>query len=168
MDRHKADAAEQAAWRSSGKRPSCPQWHLLGLAIRSTFRACTHKPGGVMRRCLRPLCPYSDQVRAAAQYVAMGQELSSALLLEHLVSESQQRRWYRNVKGFRRLEVDRQDRLSWELHRQRKGLDSDGKSRHGGEAICPSGRRIIRLSLSNHAHHFTKPRPGLRRPRYCA
>jgi hypothetical protein len=26
------DAAEQAAWSSSGKRPSCPQWHLLGLA----------------------------------------------------------------------------------------------------------------------------------------
>ena len=31
MDCHKADAAEQAAWRSSGKRSSCPQWHLSGF-----------------------------------------------------------------------------------------------------------------------------------------
>src|SRR6516162_9727333 len=36
MGYHQADAAQRAAWRSSGKRPSCPQWHLLGLAIRST------------------------------------------------------------------------------------------------------------------------------------
>jgi hypothetical protein len=28
--------AEQAAWRSSGERPTCPQWHFLGLAIRRT------------------------------------------------------------------------------------------------------------------------------------
>src|SRR4051794_29940017 len=28
MDCHKADAAEQPAWRSSGERPTCPQWHL--------------------------------------------------------------------------------------------------------------------------------------------
>ena len=36
------------------------------------IRPCTHKPGGVMRlkQCL--LCPYSDRLRAAAQYVAMG------------------------------------------------------------------------------------------------
>jgi hypothetical protein len=31
------DAAEQAAWRSSGKRPTCPQRHLLGPAIRGTL-----------------------------------------------------------------------------------------------------------------------------------
>jgi transposase len=36
MDCHQADATEQAAWRSSGERPSRPQWHLLGLAIRSS------------------------------------------------------------------------------------------------------------------------------------
>ena len=37
------------------------------------IRPSTHKPGGVMRlkQCL--LCPYSDRLRAAAQYVAMGQ-----------------------------------------------------------------------------------------------
>src|SRR6516162_44869 len=35
MDCHKADAAEQATWRSSGERPTCPQWHLLGLASAS-------------------------------------------------------------------------------------------------------------------------------------
>src|SRR5215831_11326483 len=34
---HQADAAEQAAWRSSGKRPTCPQRHLLGPAIRGTL-----------------------------------------------------------------------------------------------------------------------------------
>ena len=44
MGCHKADAAKQAAWRSSGKRPSCPQWHLLGLAIGSTLVRST---GGV-------------------------------------------------------------------------------------------------------------------------
>ena len=26
MDRHKADAAKQATWRSSGERPTRPQW----------------------------------------------------------------------------------------------------------------------------------------------
>src|ERR1700757_3263904 len=31
MDCHQVHAAEQAAWRSSGERSSCPQWHLLGL-----------------------------------------------------------------------------------------------------------------------------------------
>src|SRR5215472_7515721 len=35
---HQADAAEQAAWRSSGKRPTCPQRHLLGPAIRAPWR----------------------------------------------------------------------------------------------------------------------------------
>ncbi len=34
---HQADAAEQAAWRSSGQRPMCPQRHLLGPAIRGTL-----------------------------------------------------------------------------------------------------------------------------------
>ncbi|MEY9158487.1 hypothetical protein ABIG04_006797 [Bradyrhizobium japonicum] len=43
-------------------------------------RPCTHKPGGVMRlkQCL--LCPYSDRLRAAAQYVAMGQQATEAAL----------------------------------------------------------------------------------------
>ena len=43
------------------------------MKSRST-RPCTHKPGRAMRRRLRPLCRYSDQVRAAAQYVAMDPE----------------------------------------------------------------------------------------------
>jgi len=34
------------------------------------IRPCTHKPDGVMWRKQCPLCPYSDRVRAAAQYVA--------------------------------------------------------------------------------------------------
>src|SRR5262249_45932907 len=45
----------------------------IGHAQSLTFvRPCTHKPGGVMRlkQCL--LCPYSDRLRAATQYVAMG------------------------------------------------------------------------------------------------
>ena len=32
-----ADAAEQAAWRSSGERQTGPEWHLLGPPIRSTL-----------------------------------------------------------------------------------------------------------------------------------
>ena len=36
MDSHRTDAAEQAARRATGERPACPQWHLLGVAIRST------------------------------------------------------------------------------------------------------------------------------------
>jgi hypothetical protein len=28
------DAAERAAWRSTGERPPCPQRHLLGVAVR--------------------------------------------------------------------------------------------------------------------------------------
>jgi hypothetical protein len=39
----------------------------------SSARPCTHKPSDVMRRTQCPLCPYSGRVRAAAQYVAMGQ-----------------------------------------------------------------------------------------------
>src|ERR1700694_3566630 len=39
----------------------------------SLIRPCTHKTVGDTRRRLRPLYPYSDQVRAATQYVAMGQ-----------------------------------------------------------------------------------------------
>ncbi len=35
---HQADAAEQAACRSSGQRPTCPQRHLLGPAIRAPWR----------------------------------------------------------------------------------------------------------------------------------
>ena len=38
MDRHKADAAQQATWRSSGKRPPRPQWHLLGPTIWAPWR----------------------------------------------------------------------------------------------------------------------------------
>ena len=34
---HQADAAEQAAWRSSGKRPTCFKRHLLGPTIRGTL-----------------------------------------------------------------------------------------------------------------------------------
>ena len=41
--------------------------YLLGI------RPCTHKPSDVMRRTQCLLCPYSDRVRAAAQYVVMGQ-----------------------------------------------------------------------------------------------
>jgi len=55
MGCHQADAAEQAAWRSSGERPTCPQWHFLGLAIRSTLACST---GGIrsLRHLLQPLC----------------------------------------------------------------------------------------------------------------
>jgi hypothetical protein len=35
--RHQANAAEQAAPRTTGERPSRPQWHLLGVAIRRTL-----------------------------------------------------------------------------------------------------------------------------------
>ena len=35
---HQADAAQQAAWRSSGRRSSCPQWHLLGVAFGAPWR----------------------------------------------------------------------------------------------------------------------------------
>ena len=31
MGCHQADATEQAAWRSLRERPTCPQWHFLGL-----------------------------------------------------------------------------------------------------------------------------------------
>src|SRR5882762_4949901 len=41
MDCHETDAARQAAWRSSGKRPSCLQWHFLGLAIWSALARST-------------------------------------------------------------------------------------------------------------------------------
>ena len=41
MGRHQTDAAQQAARGSSGERPSYPQWHLLGFAIRSTLARST-------------------------------------------------------------------------------------------------------------------------------
>jgi len=41
---------------------------------RGGVRPCTHETGRVIQRRLRPLCPYSEQVRAAAQFVAMGQK----------------------------------------------------------------------------------------------
>src|SRR3954449_11866866 len=44
-------------------------------------RPCTHKPSGVMRRTQCPHCPYSGRVRAAAQYVAIGQKQTSQLAL---------------------------------------------------------------------------------------
>ena len=37
MDCHQADAAEQAAWRSTSERPACPQRHLLGVAVRGAL-----------------------------------------------------------------------------------------------------------------------------------
>jgi hypothetical protein len=43
-------------------------------------RPCIDKPGGVTRRGRCPLCPVSDQARAAAQYVAMGHSDCSRLL----------------------------------------------------------------------------------------
>jgi len=33
MGCHQADAAKQAAWRSTGERPAGPQRHLLGVAV---------------------------------------------------------------------------------------------------------------------------------------
>src|SRR4051812_12718688 len=37
MDCHQTDAAQQAARRAASERPARPQWHLLGLAVRSTM-----------------------------------------------------------------------------------------------------------------------------------
>lgn len=48
MGCHQAHAAEQAAWRSAGERPTCPQWHLLGLTLRSA-----------LARSARSVCPYT-------------------------------------------------------------------------------------------------------------
>ncbi len=44
----------------------------MDIRFSLTARPCTHKPCGVIRlkQCL--LCPYSDRLRAEAQYVAMG------------------------------------------------------------------------------------------------
>ena len=36
MERHQADAPERTTRRPPRKRPACPQWHLLGLAVRRT------------------------------------------------------------------------------------------------------------------------------------
>jgi hypothetical protein len=54
MDRHKANAAQQAAWRATSERPPCPQWHLLGLAVRG---ALAGSAGGVwpIHHLLQPL-----------------------------------------------------------------------------------------------------------------
>jgi hypothetical protein len=43
MGCHQADVAEQAARRSSGKRPPRPQWYLLGFKIRSTLGVICRK-----------------------------------------------------------------------------------------------------------------------------
>ncbi|MGX9428885.1 hypothetical protein, partial [Bradyrhizobium sp. LeoA1S1] len=58
-----AHIAESKSVKNSGENTIC----------QSSVRPCTHKPCGVMRRTQCPLCPYSGRVRAAAQYVAMGQ-----------------------------------------------------------------------------------------------
>jgi transposase len=34
MDGHQAVPAQQAAWRTTGERPTCPQRHILGVAVR--------------------------------------------------------------------------------------------------------------------------------------
>ena len=57
MERHQADAPEQAARHSPRGRPACPQWHLLGLAIR---RAVAGSAGNLrtpydLLQSLRPL-----------------------------------------------------------------------------------------------------------------
>ena len=38
MDGYQAHAAEQAAWRATGERPACPQWHLLVLRSGAPWR----------------------------------------------------------------------------------------------------------------------------------
>jgi hypothetical protein len=57
---------------------NCHGRHRPGNSCDAAFppltRTCTHKPD------VSPLCPYSNQVRAAAQYVAMGQLGTSAHL----------------------------------------------------------------------------------------
>jgi transposase len=37
MGCHQVVPAEQTARRSKGQRPPCPQWHLLGVAVRSAL-----------------------------------------------------------------------------------------------------------------------------------
>jgi len=57
MGRHRAHAAEQAARRSTGERPSRSQWHLLGVAI-----WCTLARSARQFRSPTPTC-YSRFVR---------------------------------------------------------------------------------------------------------
>ena len=38
MERHQADAPEQTTRRPPRKRPACPQWYLLGLAVGAPCR----------------------------------------------------------------------------------------------------------------------------------
>src|SRR3984885_7753122 len=45
MGCHQGHAAEQAAWRSSSKRPACPQRHLLGPASGAHWRDLPHHFG---------------------------------------------------------------------------------------------------------------------------
>src|SRR4029077_19146403 len=56
MERHQTDAPEQTAWHSPRRRPACPQWHLLGLAV---GRAVARPPGNLwtLHDLLQPLCP---------------------------------------------------------------------------------------------------------------
>src|SRR6266516_837989 len=57
MGCHQTDAAEQAARRTTGERPPCPQRHLLGAAVRGAVAG----PAGELRalhdllQSLRPL-----------------------------------------------------------------------------------------------------------------
>ena len=53
-----ADAAEQATRCPSGERPSCPEWHLLGLAI---WRTVARSAAGV-----RPLYHLLQSLRSLA------------------------------------------------------------------------------------------------------
>jgi hypothetical protein len=71
MGCHQADAAEQAAWRSSGERPTCPQWHFLGLAIRSTLDDQANIYGALHARV--PM-PTPDEQRAVQEENAEADE----------------------------------------------------------------------------------------------
>src|SRR6516162_4938303 len=45
MERHQADAPEQTTRRPPRKRPACPQWYLLGLAVgRTVARSAGNLP----------------------------------------------------------------------------------------------------------------------------
>src|SRR6516165_2577372 len=64
-------------------------------------RPCTHKPSDVMRRTQCPLCPDSGRVRAAAQYVAMGQSRRFGPLLGR--SDLPFKRRHEATDGFNRI-----------------------------------------------------------------
>jgi hypothetical protein len=81
---------------TAGRAPAAHGYGAGNLDVRTTdggrgtgdfLRPCTHKPVGVTRRRLRPLCLVSDQARAAAQNVAKGQKRTlpcrSSICREH-------------------------------------------------------------------------------------